>query len=495
MFGGVRFGGGATLAIDDAWAMGFDHIALCMGAGKPTVLDIPNGLARGVRQASDFLMALQLTGAAKLSSDRQPAAPPARRGDRRRADGDRYRHRKPGLLCPPGGEIRAALSHAGRRTRRSGGARRAGTRKKRRSPTSSWRMPRRSRRARSGGRAKGARRVWPQLLDRGAARPSPIGAGWSTRPSYTLNHEEVAKAMEEGGALRRGPDAGRRRGRRVRPRRRRCACRAPTAPRRVLPASAILVAAGTQPNTVLAREDGRIAARWQVFPGGRRGRATRSTPVRGLAKPDAAHVLMHRADNGRFISFFGDLHPSFFGNVVKAMGGAKRGYPVVSRALAAQPATAGRGADLIGAAATICARAVHAVHRLTPTIVEVVVHAPAAARAFRPGQFYRLQNYEMLAPRVEEQASAHRAGDGRPGDDRRLDRPGAGLVVGHRAGDGRQFRPLRAAEAGRAGRADGPDRHADRNPRRTRRWRWSAAASAMRCCSPSVRRCGRPARG
>ena len=36
-------------SMDDAWAMGFDHIALCMGAGKPTVLDIPNGLARGVR--------------------------------------------------------------------------------------------------------------------------------------------------------------------------------------------------------------------------------------------------------------------------------------------------------------------------------------------------------------------------------------------------------------------------------------------------------------
>src|SRR5439155_8752106 len=42
--------------------------ALCMGAGKPTVLDIPNGLARGVRAASDFLMALQLTGAAKADS-------------------------------------------------------------------------------------------------------------------------------------------------------------------------------------------------------------------------------------------------------------------------------------------------------------------------------------------------------------------------------------------------------------------------------------------
>ena len=67
-FGGIRFGGGATLGMDDAWAMGFDHIALCLGAGKPTVLDIPNGLARGVRAASDFLMALQLTGAAKFSS-------------------------------------------------------------------------------------------------------------------------------------------------------------------------------------------------------------------------------------------------------------------------------------------------------------------------------------------------------------------------------------------------------------------------------------------
>ena len=38
------------------------------GRGTPTVIDIPNGLARGVRQASDFLMGLQLTGAAKMSS-------------------------------------------------------------------------------------------------------------------------------------------------------------------------------------------------------------------------------------------------------------------------------------------------------------------------------------------------------------------------------------------------------------------------------------------
>ena len=113
----------------------------------------------------------------------------------------------------------------------------------------------------------------------------------------------------------------------------------------MLPARAVLVAAGTQPNTVLAREDGRIRLDGTLFPGDRRGRATRSRRRAALAKPEHAEVLMHRAENGRFISFFGDLHPSFFGNVVKAMGSAKRGYPVVSRALARAPAAGDAGAD------------------------------------------------------------------------------------------------------------------------------------------------------
>ena len=37
---------------------------------------------------------------------------------------------------------------------------------------------------------------------------------------------------------------------------------------------------------------------------------------------------------------------------------------------------------------------------LTPTIIEVIVKAPAAARHFSPGQFYRLQNFESMARRV-----------------------------------------------------------------------------------------------
>ena len=43
---------------------------------------------------------------------------------------------------------------------------------------------------------------------------------------------------------------------------------------------------------------------------------------------------------------------------------------------------------------------VERVVRLTPTIIEVIVRAPAAARHFHPGQFYRLQNFERLSPHV-----------------------------------------------------------------------------------------------
>ncbi len=102
---------------------------------------------------------------------------------------------------------------------------------------------------------------------------------------------------------------------------------------RVLPARAVLVAAGTRPNTVLAREDAdNFQLDGQYFQAldddGAVGDAgkTRRKPERG-----ARHHAMRR-DDGRAVSFFGDLHPCFAGNVVKAMGGAKQGWPVVSAA-------------------------------------------------------------------------------------------------------------------------------------------------------------------
>src|SRR6202008_4314187 len=142
MFGGVRFGG--TLTIDEAFADGFDHIALCAGAGRPTVLDSPNGFARGVRAArpaegAGYPQRPRPRRASRLGFpngapahrrgearvDRQFADPPAGGSGRRRPDGDRYRHRVAGLLRRAGRQVPHALRSArpGARHLERGGAR------------------------------------------------------------------------------------------------------------------------------------------------------------------------------------------------------------------------------------------------------------------------------------------------------------------------------------------------------------------------------------
>ena len=66
MFGDTRFGG--TVSVEDAWKLGFDHLCLAVGAGLPRELRIPGSLAPGMRQANDFLMALQLTEVGRKGS-------------------------------------------------------------------------------------------------------------------------------------------------------------------------------------------------------------------------------------------------------------------------------------------------------------------------------------------------------------------------------------------------------------------------------------------
>jgi len=113
--------------------------------------------------------------------------------------------------------------------------------------------------------------------------------------------------------------------------------------------------------------------------------------------------------DGRYITFFGDNHPVFAGNVVKAMASAKKGYPVIARLFEHEVAAHTheeqperelqwvRFSELVEDQFT--SRVVDA-FRLTPNIVEVIVRSPLAARHFRPGQFFRLQNYDSYAEKV-----------------------------------------------------------------------------------------------
>ncbi len=399
MFGGVRFGG--TVTVEGAFGMGFDHIALCAGAGKPTVLDMPNGLARGVRAASDFLMALQLTGAAKKDSiaNLQIRLPVVVIGGGLTAvdtateslayyplQVEKFLSRHETLVAERGETaVMAAMNEEEREVAAEFIAHAKAIRAERAKAAGEKRTP----------DIAGLVNGWGGVTI--AYRRRLIDS-----PSYTLNHEEVFKALEEdirfaeglspvaveidaNGAAKALKVEGEQNGEKI------------TA---TLPARTILVAAGTQPNTVLAREDATHA-----FIDGKYFRALDeagepATPER-VCKPDDVRVLMYKHTDGRFMSFFGDLHPSFAGNVVKAMGGAKQGYPVLTRTMETLAPAQKKPAEILAEANGNWRATVVRVDRLTPTIVEVVVEAPAAARNFEPGQFYRLQNYEARSKKVD----------------------------------------------------------------------------------------------
>jgi NADPH-dependent glutamate synthase beta subunit-like oxidoreductase/NAD(P)H-flavin reductase len=396
MFGGVRMGGSITL--DSAFDMGFDHISLCMGAGKPTVIPMRNGLAHGVRQASDFLMALQLTGAAKSDSlaNLTVRLPIAVIGGGLTAidtatealayypvQVEKFLSRYETLTAGnPDAGLDFTADETGIADEFIRHAR--ALREERAAAAREGREPRISAMLESWG---GATIVYRRRL--------------TESPSYTLNHEEIEKAMEEGivFAEQLSPSAvevdqhghaaallvaAQDQDKDAKPLR--------------LPARTILVAAGTQPNTVLSREHG-----IDVKLDGRYFQAIDETgqpvsPERSC-KPQTPQMLMSRRDDGRFVSFFGDLHPSFAGNVVKAMASATRGYPILTALMEKVPASAPAG--LIARFAREFRATVREVSRLTPTIVELIVHAPAAARAFEPGQFFRFQNFETGSPPVD----------------------------------------------------------------------------------------------
>jgi len=403
LFGGVRFGG--TLSLEDAFEMGFDHVALCAGAGRPTVLELPNGLARGVRTASDFLMALQLTGAAKADSvaNLQIRLPVVVVGGGLTAidtateslayypvQVEKFLHRYEILVAERGkAAVRALWSEEENRIAEEFLGHARVLRAEREAARAVGREPRIVELLQSWGGATIAYRK--RLID---------------SPSYTLNHEEVHKALEEGIRFTEGltpvavevDEFGHASALRVSVR----GTGADQPPEAVLPARSILVAAGTQPNTVLAREDPhnfRLDGKYfQACD--ENGEPVK--PEHASAKPQAARVLLSKRADGRFVSFFGDVHPSYFGNVVKAMGGAKQGYPVISRLLRTiAPTSTLTEAEFEARLNRDLRASVHEVIRLTPSIVEVVVRAPAAARRFRPGQFYRLQNYERHALAVD----------------------------------------------------------------------------------------------
>jgi len=405
IYGGVRFGG--ALPMDEAWAMGIDHVAIAAGAGRPTIIDIKNNLIRGIRKASDFLMALQLTGAFKTDalSNLQARLPAVVIGG-----GLTGVDTATELMAYYPIQVEKILDRYDALVRDLGEARVRGMMDAEElgilDEFRSHGVAVKAERARAA--AAGEKPNFIDMIRGWGGVTLAYRKRLQDAPAYRLNHEEVTKALEEGISVTENmnpieavPDPyghvtamvfTRADGSTI-----------------ALPARTVLVAAGTVPNITYEKEHPgsfSLDNRQKFFKG---FRAVRGGARRFTLEPDPNGFFTSHDTGGKFVSYYGDNHPRYNGNVVKAMASAKHGYPRVvelftDHIAALDPADQQqreRSWEALGATLDdqLLAR-VERVVRLTPTIVEVIVRAPAAARHFHPGQFYRLQNFERLSPHV-----------------------------------------------------------------------------------------------
>ena len=420
-YGGVRFGG--TLTIDDAWKMGFDHICIASGAGQPTIIDLKNNLMRGIRKASDFLMALQLTGAAKASSmaNLQVRLPAGVIGGGLTAidtatelmayypvQVEKVLHRFQTLVNVYGEQVvRGRYDQEETIILDEFLAHGKAIQAERERAAAEDELP-----------------DFQPLVESWGGVTLFYRKGMKDAPAYRQNHEEISEALEEGIALAEGmsplsaegdeyghlnavdfeklileDDRWNNSGEIVK-----------------VPLRSLYVAAGTSPNTIYQSEypDTFVMDKWffQRYEPEITADAVELVAMHDEAMPKLGKPapLTSYQKEGKFISFYGDNHPVYAGNVVKAMASAKNGYPYVVKLFEQQLASLKpeqqpeRDAALQAMFSRLDAdfkATIVAINRLTPTIIEVVVKAPLAAEKFYPGQFYRVQNYEAFAPTVE----------------------------------------------------------------------------------------------
>jgi len=416
-YGGVRFGG--TISIDETWELGFDHIAIASGAGKPTIIDLKNNLIRGIRKASDFLMGLQLTGAAKDSSlaNLQVRLPAGVIGGGLTAIDTATE-----LLAYYPVQVSKIVNRYDKLVSTYGEATVRGRYDAEELEILEEFL--------AHGRIIGLER---QRAVAAGETPNflPFLKQWGgvtlfyrkgikDSPAYRQNHEEIHEALSEGIWLAEGmspleaiedgfghlqavrfeklaeQDGKWRKTEEVEVKLR-----------------GLFIAAGTAPNTIYQSEhpgtfvmDHKFYKRHEPEWLQEQPQLTASNDETQVKVGKPAPFTSYQSA-GRYISFYGDNHPVYAGNVVKAMASAKDGYPYIVKLFAKQLAEidasqqAQRDAQLRALQqrldASFLAHIV-AINRLTPTIIEVVVKAPAAAKNFNPGQFYRVQNYEALAP-------------------------------------------------------------------------------------------------
>ena len=93
-------------------------------------------------------------------------------------------------------------------------------------------------------------------------------------------------------------------------------------------------------------------------------------------------------------SYFGDCNPKYSGSVVKALASTKDGYDVINKRLINNnPSFKGSYKDFITQLDYLLTSRVNKINILDDKTFELIIHSPLAAKNFKFGQFFRLQNY------------------------------------------------------------------------------------------------------
>lgn len=408
VFGGIRFGG--TITIEDAWELGFDHFVVAVGAGLPKALPIPHSMAPGMRQANDFLMALQLNNAVKSSSltNLQIRLPAVVIGggltgvDTATELQAYYLAQVEKILTryeilekaygeesilqqfdAAGKEILAEYLNHGRAVH-----------KERELAAQQHRLPN-----------------FIKLIHDWGGVTIAYRRSMQESPAYINNHEELQKALEEGiyyleavepvavDLNEYGYTEALVCNKRIRNEHNEWIT---TREEVRLPARAILVATGTQPNTAYEFEHrgtfNRLNLQYQHYEDAD-GQLKVAHGVEHCKDTLFGPFTSYQKDHHR-VSLIGDTHPVFHGNVVKAIASGMRTYPKILALFKDRLPQTGDEITYQQFAEKmdyLFRAKITENTRKTSNVFELTIQAPLAAQHFKPGQFYRLQNFESLA--------------------------------------------------------------------------------------------------
>jgi len=368
MFGGIRFG--SSITQEQAFReYGFDHVALCLGAGRPNIINLKNNFAKGIRSASDFLMSLQLSGAFRenLFTNLQIRLPIIVIGAGLTAT-DTATEAKTYYIT----QIRKFA----KRVSEIGFENLLPILNEEEKEVANEYLRDFDIYEKYGVAEVFKRNGEVKILYRKKLTESP---------AYKQNHQEINAALKQGVEFIGNTtpikavvdeyshikslqcDGG-----------------------REFPCRSLLIAAGTTPNIAAKLEDNLDfeTENKKYFQ----------------AKAKGSVITKINADGTNSISFLGDLHSNYEGSVVKALASAKDGAKEIDTIL--EKITKEKNTEFLNKIHNKFKVQIHKINHLSSHVVEIFIKAPLLASNTEIGHIFRLQNYHSLAKTKNDQIMA-----------------------------------------------------------------------------------------